>query len=302
MRVGELDVHVTVSERRRTVGLTVERDATVTAVVPPETDEAKLAAAITAKSPWIYTKLRERAETGPWHPPRKFVPGEGFLYLGRSYRLKLVDGSDSGDSGGGDSGAASAPVRLHQGRLELRRDLAGDDREATRHLVRWYRRTGESWLRKRIAPWAERMRVDLAELRVLPLGYRWGSCTSTGTINIHWATMQVSPVLIDYVLVHELAHVRHPDHGPGFWHAVELPLPDYAGRRDRLRHAGPSLWLPLSGFLPSFGHGPVGGGCAVKAARIAVSCWRRVGGSDAQRVAAGGPRVHRPDSVALGPD
>lgn len=231
MRVGDLDVHVTVSGQRQTVGLTVERDATVTAVVPPETDEDKLAEAITAKNTWIYAKLRERAETGPWHPPRQFVSGEGFLYLGRSYRLRLVD-------------EAERPVRLHRGRLELRRDCATDEREATRHVVRWYRQTGEPWLRRRIAPWAQRMEVDVARLRVLPLGYHWGSCTSTGTINIHWATMQVSPVLVDYVLVHELAHIRHPDHGPAFWRAVERPMSDYASRRARLRQDGPSLWLP----------------------------------------------------------
>ena len=64
IRIGDLDVHVTVSNRLRTVRLTVERDATVTAVIPPATDEAKLAKAITAKRPWLYAKLRERAETG----------------------------------------------------------------------------------------------------------------------------------------------------------------------------------------------------------------------------------------------
>jgi hypothetical protein len=231
MRIGDLDIRVTVSDRRRTVQLTVERDATISAVIPPETDEAKLAAAVTAKSPWIYAKLRERAETGQPHPPREFVSGEGFPYLGRSYRLLLT-------------GHADRPVRLYRGRLELRRDYADDAQTATRHLVRWYRQAGEPWLRKRIAPWAQRMQVQVADLRVLPLGYRWGSCTADGRINIHWAAMQLSPVLIDYVLVHELAHVRHPDHGADFWRAVERPVPDFPARRTRLRQTGPALWLP----------------------------------------------------------
>lgn len=231
LRVGDLDVSVTVSDRRRTVRLTVERDATVSAAVPPDTDEAELAKAIAGKSPWIYAKLRQRAETGPRHPPREITSGEGFPYLGRSYRLRLVE-------------EAERPVRLHRGRLELRRDCAPDAQEATRNLVRWYRRAGEPWLRRRIAPWAQRMEAEIAGLRVLPLGYRWGSCTPAGNINIHWATMQLSPVLVDYVLVHELAHLRHPDHGPAFWRAVERPLPDFATRRTRLRQTGPSLWLP----------------------------------------------------------
>jgi predicted metal-dependent hydrolase len=232
MHVGDLDVHVTVSDRRRTVRLTVERDATLTAAVPPETNEAILAKAIAAKRPWLYAKLRERAETGTLRSPREFVTGEGFPYLGRSYRLLLV-------------GEAERPVRLHRGRLELRRDCAdASTGDATRHLVRWYRQVGEPWLRKRIGPWALRMEVDADGPRVLPLGYRWGSCTAQGNLNIHWATMQLSPDLVDYVLVHELAHVRHPRHDGSFWRAVERPMPDFAARRTRLRLAGPALWLP----------------------------------------------------------
>jgi predicted metal-dependent hydrolase len=232
MQVGDLDVHVTISDRRRTARLTVERDATVTASVPPKTDEADLLKAITAKRPWLYAKLRERTEAGISRPPREFVTGEGFPYLGRSYRLLLVS-------------EAEHPVRLHRGRFELRRDCAdGSTDEATRHLVRWYRQVGEPWLRKRIAPWAQRMEIDTAGPRVLPLGYRWGSCTAEGKLNIHWATMQLPPDLVDYVLAHELAHVRHPRHDDAFWLAVERPMPDFAARRARLRLTGPTLWLP----------------------------------------------------------
>ena len=88
------------------------------------------------------------------------------------------------------------------------------------------------------------MTADVTALRVLPLGYRWGSCTSDGKVNIHWATMQLPPELVDYVLVHELAHRHYPDHSQDFWRAVERALPDYQARRVRLRHVGPGLWLP----------------------------------------------------------
>jgi hypothetical protein len=70
------------------------------------------------------------------------------------------------------------------------------------------------------------------------------ACTAADKLNIHWAAMQLTADLIDYVLVHELAHVRHPDHGPEFWRAVEHPLPDFAARRTHLRLTGPALWLP----------------------------------------------------------
>jgi predicted metal-dependent hydrolase len=88
------------------------------------------------------------------------------------------------------------------------------------------------------------MDVQVADLRVLPLGYRWGSCRPDGRVNIHWAAMQLPPDLVDYVLAHEVAHLLRPDHSSEFWRLVERAMPDYQSRRERLRRLGPDLWLP----------------------------------------------------------
>jgi hypothetical protein len=149
-------------------------------------------------------------------------------YLGRSHRLLVVETSP-------------ADVRLLQGRLEIRQDMSDDPSTA---LIAWYTRRGLRWLPDRLRPWAERLDVGCRELRVQPLGYRWGSCSLHGDLNIHWATMQLPPDLIDYVLVHELAHLRVPDHSDRFWRTVQRALPDCDSRRDRLRRLGPDLWLP----------------------------------------------------------
>jgi predicted metal-dependent hydrolase len=205
LRVGDLSIHVQVSNQRRTVRLTVERDGSIIAVVPPWLDRLALIKAVKAKRRWLYGKLAERSAVGEGRPPRQFVSGEGFPYLGRNYRLLLVD-------------EAAAPVRLLRGRLELRRDCIEN---AALHLVRWYRRTGQPWLQRRLEPWAGRMDVQVVDLRILPLGYRWGSCMPDGRVNIHWAAMQLLPDLVDYVLAHEVAHVLRPDHSREFWRLVE---------------------------------------------------------------------------------
>lgn len=230
LRAAGLDVTVRESSRRRTIGLTVERDGTVTAAVPPGTGDTALAKLIAGKQQWLYAKLREHSELGQPRP-REFVTGEGFPYLGRPYRLLLT----------GQADAPAVQLNTASRRLELRRDHAGD---AARHLTAWYRQQGTGWLPPRGAPWAQRMAAAPAAIRVRALGYRWGSCTQSGAVNVHWAVMQLPPDLIDYVLVHELAHLRHHDHGPGFWAAVERAMPDQAARRERLRHAGADLWLP----------------------------------------------------------
>ncbi|MDP9844305.1 M48 family metallopeptidase [Streptosporangium lutulentum] len=227
LHVCDLDVNVSVSPRRRSVRLTVERDASVSAVVPPQVSRDELVKVVEAKRSWLYGKLAERRELGESRPDRQYVSGEGFSYLGRSYRLRIVD--------------PPSEVRLVRGRLELSRD------GGARELVRWYSRVGEAWLKRRIKPWASRMGVDVVGLRVLPLGYRWGSCSPSGAVNIHWATMQLPPTLVDYVLVHELAHLLRHDHSAEFWRLVERTMPDYEDCRERLRRLGPDLWLPAEG-------------------------------------------------------
>jgi predicted metal-dependent hydrolase len=228
LRVDDLDVQVRVSDRRRQVRLTVERDSTVSVTVPPGTEQAELVKLIRSRRRWLYGKLAERESLSNGRPPREYVSGEGFSYLGRSHRLLVVESSP-------------ADVRLLRGRLEIRQDVLHDPSMA---LITWYTRRGENWLPSRLQPWVKRLDVACGELRVRPLGYRWGSCSLHGHLNIHWATMQLPPDLIDYVLVHELAHLRVPDHSERFWRMVQRALPDCDARRNRLRRLGPDLWLP----------------------------------------------------------
>ncbi|GGV01458.1 hypothetical protein GCM10010495_10670 [Kitasatospora herbaricolor] len=228
LRVDDLDVQVRVSEHRRQVRLTVERDSTVNATVPPGTGQAELVKLIRSRRRWLYGKLAERESLSNGRPSREYVSGEGFPYLGRNHRLLVVETSP-------------ADVRLLRGRLEIRQDVLRDPSMA---LIAWYTRRGESWLPDRLQPWAARLDVAYGELRVRPLGYRWGSCSLHGHLNIHWATMQLPPDLIDYVLVHELAHLHVPDHSERFWRMVQRAMPDCGARRDRLRRLGPDLWLP----------------------------------------------------------
>lgn len=227
VRIGGLDIDVVVVTHRRGVRLTVERDARITATVAAGLDTARLVAAVKARHGWIYNKLEQRERDLARRPVKEIVTGEGFQYLGRSYRLKLVDDMPS-------------PVRLLQGRLQLRRDRldrAEDD------LIDWYRARGQAWLPRRAELWVDRMQAPLEAITVRKLGYRWGSCSRDGGVNIHWATMQLPAALIDYVLVHELAHLHRHDHSRAFWRTVRQAMPDFAGRRDRLRQAGATLWL-----------------------------------------------------------
>jgi predicted metal-dependent hydrolase len=229
MKVGDLDFTVRESERL-TVGITVDRDGSLLLHAPAGSDPDKLASWAWSKRGWVFRKLAEKHLLLPTSPAKDFVTGEGFDYLGRHYRLLLTDDS------------AGTSVRLERGRLRLPRTAveAGGGPNA---MIGWYRQRALAYLPRRADPWALRMGQHPGSLDVRDLGYRWGSLGKDDRLNIHWAAMQLPVSLLDYVIVHEVAHIAQPRHTPGFWAAVERALPDYEQRKTRLAKAGATLWL-----------------------------------------------------------
>jgi predicted metal-dependent hydrolase len=226
MMIAGLEFTVRTSANRRTVGITVDRDGSLLLHAPHGCSEPVLQAWAHGKRTWVYRKLAEKdlLLAPPAH--KQFVSGEGFDYLGRRYRLLLVD-----DGTG---------VRLDRGRLRLPRALVPD---AANEVIGWYRARARQWLPARIRPWANRMGAQPTGLDVRDLGYRWGSLGKGGRLNLHWAAMQLPATLVDYVIVHELAHLTHPNHTPEFWSSTSRAMPDYESRKARLAHAGSRLWL-----------------------------------------------------------
>ncbi len=119
-------------------------------------------------------------------------------------------------------------LSLRDGRFRLRRSEACRGCE---HFIRWYTEHGTPWLERRMARWAEWMGVEPKGVAVRDLGYGWGSCGHARRVNFHWVTMLPPPPIVDYVIVHELAHLAVPNHGPAFWRKVGLALPEYEMRK-----------------------------------------------------------------------
>ncbi len=113
-------------------------------------------------------------------------------------------------------------------------------------MRRWYTEVGTKWLNKRIRPWAARLGEESVTAEVRDLGFRWGSARphpGPQHINIHWATLQLPPSLIDYVLVHELAHLREANHTPEFWSIVDRLMLDCQTHKTTLAAIGKHIWL-----------------------------------------------------------
>jgi predicted metal-dependent hydrolase len=230
--VAGLDFEVQLSGSRRSIGITVDRDGSLIVTAPQGCDEAELARFAHDKRMWVYKKLAEKDLLLSRRPMKEFVSGEGFAYLGRSYRLLFKEG-------------AVDPVKLERGRLVMPRDVAASEARA-QALVDWYRARALRWFPPRVRPWAERMGVSPSAIDVRDLGYRWGSLGKHDRINFHWATIQLPPALVDYVIVHELAHVHEPHHTPGFWSRVERAMPTFERSKDDLARLGSGLWLGVA--------------------------------------------------------
>jgi hypothetical protein len=227
--VAGLDFEVQLSSSRRSIGITVDRDGSLIVKAPNECDEVELAAFAQDKRMWVYKKLAEKDLLLSHRPPKEFVSGEGFAYLGRSHRLLLVDRHGS-------------PVKLESGRLVMRRDVAERGLGAAA-MIDWYRARALRWLPRRVEPWAQRMGVSPAVINVSDLGYRWGSLGKESRLNLHWAAIQLRPALLDYIIVHELAHIVEPRHTAAFWLRVERTLPAFEGVKSELARLGGTLWL-----------------------------------------------------------
>jgi hypothetical protein len=107
--------------------------------------------------------------------------------------------------------------------------------KAADHLGRWYIQTGRGWLRERVNLLSRKLGVTAERIDVRDLGYRLGSCGKNGVIYFNWKLLQLPVRITDYVIVHELAHLRERHHGNEFWKILDRSLPDWRDRSEDLK-------------------------------------------------------------------
>jgi predicted metal-dependent hydrolase len=230
--IDDIQVRVRRSGRRRQVGLTVERDGTLAAAVPVALSTVDLNRIVRGKMLWIHDVLAQRDKLGTPAQAKKFVAGEGFYYLGRKFQLRLLRGTKAVPR--------ERELRLYRGYFEIDADAARRGREL---FVNWYSTRTREWVEARMEALQRRLGVPRAQCRVRDLGYRWGSCTKSGTINLHWRTILLPPRVADYVLIHELCHLQELNHGERFWNLVRRGDLEFEAKRRWLYQNGPQFNL-----------------------------------------------------------
>ena len=216
---------------RKSMGIAIERDGAIIVTAPHQARFNEIEKFVSEKKIWIYQKLAKKKTLNREKPRREFVNGQGFLYLGKSYRLKLIDN--------GKMKSARSPnvtvLRLWHGYFEL---AESEKANARNHFISWYRKQIKEQLKARIPRYDKRIGVTVKAIRVLDLGHRWASCGRNGVINFNWRSVMAPVWVLDYILIHEMVHLIERSHTDRFWRLLSRVILDYE------EHA---LWLNENG-------------------------------------------------------
>lgn len=231
MKMCAQDIEFTlIRSDRKTADIVIERSGDVIVRAPEGIDDERVRAVVADRALWVHRSLAEWEDLNASRRHRPLVQGQSFPYLGRSYRLKFVDHAD-------------VPLRLKNGRWEVSEAFVAREGEAAvRKAFRdFYAVKGAQIFTERVRQLAPSVGVEPGEVTVKELGYHWASCGSAGALNFHWKTLMAPQTVIDYIVVHELCHLRHRDHSAAFWNEVDKVLPRYRERKEWLRNNGAAL-------------------------------------------------------------
>ena len=166
LSIADLHFEVRRGPRRKTLGLTVDRGGELIVHAPPSATEEELRRWVQRKLLWVHRKLAQKQEMNAAARRPEFVSGESFYYLGKSFRLRVMDEGE-------------AQLRFQGEWFLLRRT---DPAKAIQHFRRWYLDTGAPWLANRVKMWEPRVNAEPQGISVGDLGFRWGSCGKNGAL------------------------------------------------------------------------------------------------------------------------
>ncbi|MCX7571293.1 SprT family zinc-dependent metalloprotease [Tumebacillus sp. DT12] len=214
------------SAKRRKLTITVERDRSVVVHAPDGISDEKIEQIVSSKRQWIYEKLNhpQKYQNLPHAPGKELVSGESAFYLGRQYRLEIV--------------------KTGLSEIQFSHRFLIPDMQAAKQtdaLREWYIGKAKEKIVPRVKHHASQLGVDVAKVKIVDNRFRWGSCTMNDNVNFNWRLIKAPMFVIDYVIVHELAHLIENNHTPRFWNIVRAQAPTMEKAKTWLKENGQLL-------------------------------------------------------------
>jgi len=219
-----IEIHKLVRSKRRTLSLIVETDGMLTVRAPLRMKEADIRQFIEEKKDWIKRKQAQALKDAP--VPRQYLDGERFLYLGKEAPLRIVPDQK--------------PALIMDKVFKLTKSAQP---QAESVFEAWYKKQARMVLTERVKFFAQKYGFKVGKIRISSARTRWGSYSSKGTLSFTWRLVMAPLEIIDYVVLHELCHLKEMNHSRAFWERVETILPDYKRRRKWLKKNGGALRL-----------------------------------------------------------
>lgn len=208
---------------RKSFGLEVTPDGQLIVRAPQSASQAQINAVVAQKADWI-TKAQARISAqAVLHVPKTFTPGEKFWFLGEQYPLRLTD--------------CQRPLLDLNGSFNLARQAHGQAKEV---FIAWYRAETRQITRSLIESYQQQYGFKVNQVRITSARTRWGSCSGKGNLNFTYRLCMAPLSVVEYVVVHELVHLKIPNHSRTFWAEVARINPTYKKSR---------AWLKKHGYL-----------------------------------------------------
>jgi len=213
--------------RRKTIAIQVREDGRVVVAAPPLVPVFYLKKLLRKKAGWVHLRLSKASDLRNQRAEKSYENGAEIMFLGETYRLHLKDSHDS-----------SLDTEKGTLYLGLNANLKQENTDAATALEIWYKTQAQDVFEQRSSFFSTDMCLHPSLIGIKAYKTRWGSCHTDGRIYFNWRLVMAPMAVIDYVVVHELSHLLHPNHSPLFWKQVETRCPSYREHRTWLRKNG----------------------------------------------------------------
>jgi predicted metal-dependent hydrolase len=223
-----------VRSKRRSIGFLIE-DEGLRVTAPKWVTLGEIESAIREKQRWIFAKLNERRERSArrLHPQMQWCDGATLPYMGHDVRLRILATQALG-------------IRYDESARELTISLPADatEQQLKDRVLGWLQIEAKRLFAERLPIYAEKLGVTFRSFALSSAMTQWGSCTADGRIRLNWRLMHFALPQIDYVIAHELSHLREMNHSARFWATVQSVFPEFEAAKKALRDHAPET-LPI---------------------------------------------------------
>ncbi|WP_300385135.1 SprT family zinc-dependent metalloprotease [Clostridium sp.] len=214
-----IEIH---KKKVKNVTLKVKRDGSIHLTVPEAATDDYIERIMTNKQEWIESQIKHFNENYEQPKEKEMVSGESFKYLGKNYRLKVIESPEEG-------------VRLYRGYIEIHVKDKNNTAKKQELLKKWYMEKAKKKFTELVNEYKAVVKADVNNIRVITMQTRWGSCNvERRNINLNLELIKKPRYCIEYVILHELAHLKFPNHSKQFWEYMSVHMPNWEWRKNKL--------------------------------------------------------------------